>query len=239
MPFRIARSGDGKHLKEVYSCLMKTIINCIIGFAVALLAAQIVQAQGTMTYLSNLGQSSAGSLAVGNNSWLAEVFVTGTNASGYSLNSIQLGMADSSGNPSNFTTMLYSSAGASFLPGFSLGTLDSSLNPTAAGTYTFTSASNLMLSPSTDYFIVLTAGTAVANGSYEWSYTGANFYNPSGGWASLGNVWILNDGSHWNSTGDSVQFAINATPIPEPGVLGLFGLGGLAFVWHRWKAKTV
>ena len=240
MPFRIAISGDGKHLKEVYSCLMKTIINCIIGFAVALLAPQIVQAQGTMTYLSNLDQASAGSLAVGSNSWSAMLFNSGTNLNGYTLDSIQLGMADASGNPSGFTAMLYSARiGFGPLPGSNLCTLDGSLNPVIGGIYTFTSISNVMLSPSTVYFIVLTAGTAVANGAYDWSYASANSYNPSGGWFTLGDVWTSSDSSHWYTTGDSARFAINAIPVPEPGVLSLVGLVGLAFLWHRRKAKAV
>jgi hypothetical protein len=35
------------------------------------------------------------------------------------------------------------------------------------------------------------------------------------------------------------QFAINATAVPEPNILGLFALCGLGFLWHRWKAKAV
>jgi PEP-CTERM motif len=34
---------------------------------------------------------------------------------------------------------------------------------------------------------------------------------------------------------DNIQFS--SMPIPEPGFLGLFGLGGLAFLWHCWKAR--
>ena len=174
---------------------MKAIIGGIIVFAVAL-APQIVQAQGTMTYLSNLNQASAGSLAVGSDSWLAAGFGTGNNANGYVLNSIQLGMTDASGNPSNFTVMIYANAGPTgIFPGSSLGTLDGSLNPATGGIFTYTPASNLTLSPSTFYYIVLTAGTTVANGAYDWSYAGANSYNPSGGWFSLGGIWTSSNGS--------------------------------------------
>ncbi len=139
---------------------MKNIIISSVIVLTSILAPQIIQAQGTMTYLSNLGQPSDGSNTVGNDSWLAALFYTGTNSTGYTLNSIQLGMADASGNPSNFMVMLYSAVGVTgIFPGSSLGTLDGSLNPTTAGIYTFTTASNLMLSPDTQYFIVLTAGT--------------------------------------------------------------------------------
>jgi hypothetical protein len=32
---------------------------------------------------------------------------------------------------------------------------------------------------------------------------------------------------------DNIQFS--SIPIPEPGVVGLLGLGGLSFLWHRRK----
>jgi hypothetical protein len=70
-------------------------IKNLIVLAVALLVPQIITAQG-ITYLCNLGQTSTGSDAVGSDS------------SGYSLNCIQLGMTDASGNPSGFGVILYS-----------------------------------------------------------------------------------------------------------------------------------
>src|ERR1017187_6872880 len=71
----------------------------IIMVIVALLVPQYIQAQGTTTYLSNLSQASAGSFAIGRNSWYAAGFETGNNASGYSVNSIQLLMTGAYGNP--------------------------------------------------------------------------------------------------------------------------------------------
>ena len=108
--------------------MKRIIMSGVITFAVVLLAPQFVRAQGTMTYLSNLDQASPGSLAVGSDSWLAALYFAGTNASGYDLNSIQLGMANASGNPSGFTVMLYSYA-QGVIPGTNLDTLNGSLNP--------------------------------------------------------------------------------------------------------------
>ena len=191
------------------------------------LAPKIIQAQGAITYLSNLGQPSTGNLAVGSDSWLATLFFTGNNASGYALNSIQLGITDSSGNPSGFTAMLYEINPAAAIPGNNLGTLNGSLNPATAGTYTYTPTSSLTLSQNTYYFIVLTAGTAVANGAYEWSLAGANSYNPSSGW-NAGAIETSSNGSSWSGLASEYpQFAINATVIPEPSVLRLFSLGGI------------
>jgi hypothetical protein len=223
---------------------MKNILIGGVIILTSILAPQIVRAQGTMTYLSNLGQQPDGSNAVGSDSWLAATFYTGSNANGYSLDSIQLRMADASGNPGDFTVMLYTATGTGgIFPGSSLGTLDGSLNPTTAGIYTYTPASSITLSPGTPYFVVLTAGTAVANGAYEWSVMNTASYNPVDNW--LGAVTLSSkNGLSWTTLPtypqmDFSQFAINATPIPEPGVLGLLGLGGLAFLWHRRKVKAV
>ncbi len=207
----------------------------IIMVSVMLLTQQITQGQGTI-YLSNLGQPSTGSQPVGSDSWLAANFLTGNNAGGYLLNSVQLAMSDASGSPSSFTVMLYSGTGStSVLPGSSLGTLTGSLNPVTSGIYTYTPDSSLTLSAHTPYFIVLTAATAIANGAY-WLSECAFPPSSSGNWGADNAVIQSSDGiSGWLPTPylGIAQFAITATPVPEPGVLSLFGLGGLCFLWHR------
>ena len=219
--------------------------NIIIILAVVLLAPQITQAQGTI-YLSNLGEPSTGSRAVGSNSWLAVPFVTGINDGGYILNSIQLGVADASGNPGGFTVMLYTPNHLYFAyPGNSLGTLSGSADPATSGVYTYSPAGNLTLSEFTEYLIVLTAGTAVANGAYQWSFTSTSSYNQVGRWsigtfAGPGPFSTSVDGSSWSPIPTTyLQFAINATAVPEPGGLSLFVLGGLLLGFGRWKAKAV
>jgi hypothetical protein len=217
-------------------------IGGIIIFAGALLLVQITQAQ-EVTYLSNLEQASAGSEPVGSNSWLAAGFETGTNASGYSINSIQLAMTDASGNPDGFEVMLDSAIGSGdFFPESSLGAFNGSTNPSTAGVYVYTPASDLTLSPSTPYFIVITAGTSITDGAYAWSNTGTFpiSYNPSGDWqAPIGSAVTDNyqssDGSSWGTSGAYPQFAIDATAIPESSVSGLLALGGFFLGLRRSK----
>jgi hypothetical protein len=216
----------------------------IVMFTIGLLTQQVTRAQGT-TYLSDLGQISTSGQAAGSDSWLATLFETGSNTSGYVLNSIELAMTDATGNPSGFTVMLYSvnTHADSALPGSSLGTLDGSLNPSTAGTYTYTDDSNITLSPKSFYFIVLTAGTTIANGAYDWSFTGVNSYNSTGGFIGGGGLYVSSDGSSWNRqsvpSGPFPQFALTATPVPEPSALGLLGLCSLLFLWHRHKTKAI
>jgi hypothetical protein len=224
--------------------MRKIIISGIITSVFGLLAQQILQAQGT-TYVSNLDQSSAGSHSAGSDSWLAACFSAGTNASGYVLNSIQLAMTDASGNPSGFIVMVYATELGGFAPGSSLVTLNGSLNPVTAGIYTYTPDTTLTLAPRVAYSIVLTSGTAVANGAYEWSYAGINSYNSTDGWGALGGnlggVCTSANGS-WPwivSVSTFPQFAVNSTAVPEPSTLGLLVVGGFFLVWHRRKAKAV
>jgi hypothetical protein len=210
----------------------------IITFLIGLFTQQITQAQG-MIYLSNLGQASAGSISVGSDSWYAMLFQTGNNVGGYTLDSIQLGLANATGSPSDFMVEIYAPDPHNFTgasPGDSLGILSGSLNPATAGIYTYVPGSSLALSPGTDYFIVLTAATTIANGAYELNYASSPAYNASDHWA-WGDGLGSNNGTSWHPQVFYHQFAISATPVPEPGVLNLLGLGGAALLWRR-RAKT-
>src|ERR1039458_8132982 len=117
--------------------MKKIIVPAILALALGMLSPQIIQAQGT-TFLSNLDQSSSGALVVGSDSWLAAAFSTGFDAGGYSLDSVQLALADASGSPSGFTVMLYATNPNTPDPFSYHSTLNGSLDPVAAGVYTFT-----------------------------------------------------------------------------------------------------
>ena len=209
----------------------------VIVFLLALVASQVIHAQGT-TYLSSLSETPTGSDVVGSDSWVAAGIFTGNNVGGYVLNSVQLGMADSSGNPSGFTVMLYTEANnpSTIIPGTSLGTLDGSTDPATSGIYTYTDDLNIMLSPSTLYFIVLTAGTAVSNGAYIWN-EGTYPPNSSGGWGDDNAVLHSSNGiGGWSTSPEDlniVQFAINATAVPEPSSSWLVLLGSGIFMYAR------
>jgi hypothetical protein len=214
--------------------MKKLIINSIIVLLLVVLFPQLIRAQGTITYLSNLEQSSASTDAVGSDSWLAAGFSTGNNVSGYILNSFQLEMTDASGSPSGFTAMLFHSSLGGISPGNSIETLDGSLSPVSAGTYTYNPGSSLTLSPNNDYFIVLTAGTTIANGAYNWRVSVEDSYNPNGGWFAGGGLWTSSNGSRWTQISATyLQYAINATAIPEPSPFGLLLLGSGLFIYAR------
>src|ERR1035438_1517707 len=195
------------------------------------LTPQILQAQGT-TYLSNLGQTATGNLSIGSDSWLAIPFVTGNNASGYIFNSIQLSMTDASGNPSDFTITLNAGYPNFISPGSSLGTLNGSLNPVSGGIYTYVTASSITLLSIRQYFVVITAGTAGVNSAYDLNYAGGFSYDQNDNWDAAnvagGTLSISTDGSSWQQGAFiGPQYAITATPIPEPSAEMLLGFGGI------------
>jgi hypothetical protein len=222
----------------------------IIMFCVGLLTQQVTQAQGT-AYISNVGQPSTGYYFVASNKWEAAMFGTGNNAGGYALNSVQLGMADATGAPSGLTVMIYSETNPviNFLPqgpipDSSLGTLDGSFDPETAGIYTYTDNANIILSPGTLYFIVLMAGTAIANGTYDWSIADpSSSYTTSGGWEIFTNPsgagngalfkYSTDNGSSWSSSYANLQYAITATAVPEPSPSLLLLLGSGIFIYAR------
>jgi hypothetical protein len=131
--------------------------------------------------------------------------------------------------------MIYSSiAFTRFNLGSSLGTLDGSVNPSTAGIYTYTDDLNLVLLPGTMYFIVVTAGTTVANSAYEWSLFNTLSYNPNGGWKA-GGVWESGDGSNWRYTSGAPLLAVTATAIPEPSAWSLLAIGSGVFLYVRTR----
>ena len=64
--------------------MRRIIISGIIASVFGLLAPQIIQAQGTTLPLQLGSVIQWQFIAVGNDSWLAVIFMTGTNAGGYS-----------------------------------------------------------------------------------------------------------------------------------------------------------
>ena len=209
--------------------MKKTIL--VFASAAGLLLPEQMPAQGTI-YLSNLAQPSGGSVAVASDSWLAQRFLTGTNLDGYALNSIQLLMNQASGSPSGFTVSL--STFNSGVPGSSLDSL-SGLAPSTAGIFTYT-ASSVSLLPSTLYFIVVTATTPIAEGSYYWSKANASSFSSSDGWSLADFYSSSTDGSNWQLHRlFPLQFAVDATAVPEP---GRYALAGLGLVWLSfWRRQ--
>lgn len=211
---------------------MKNTILIAVLLATELLFTQHTNAQGTL-YVSNLAQPTAGSTAVGSDSWLGVEFTTGTNVGGYSLDSVQLFMASATGSPSDFTVYLYSFDRAHLRPGINLGVL-AGADPTTDGIFLYT-ASGITLASSTGYVVVLTSGSPVATGSYLWNLAATTSYTSSDGWGIGSGIMQSGDGLNWSFARPfPFQFGVNASAIPEPTQM-LLALLGLALLRFRWQ----
>ena len=213
---------------------MKTKITNLL-LVSGLLIAQMASAQGTLQ-VSNLNATPVGSAPIASDAWIAQLFRTGTNASGYNFNSAQLLMNPGSGSLSGFAVALYSSS----TPGGTLGNPQSSLgilagsDPAGGGTFTYT-ASGITLSASTWYFVLATAATPVAQGSYVWSAGPSFIVNGLDQWLLDDVYYSTTDGSSWTRhlREGEFQMALYATPVPEPAACALAGLGMVAFGFMR------
>ncbi len=187
-----------------------------------------LQAQGKI-YVSNLGSPTAGNLPVASDAWLSTWFQTGPSPAGYSLNSIHLSMGTATGNASGFSVMLWD-----FQQQQSIANLTGSA-PATNGLYTY-SAANFFLQPSSVYWFAIKGGTPAATGSFHWNYSPLVGFIPGvDGWDGGGAYQTSIDGQQWSRLGNvgTLQFAVNATAIPEPSGLALFGLGGLLLLTRR------
>ena len=206
--------------------------NTVITFAVVLamgFLSPLVQAQGTLC-VSNLGQTPTSSAAIGSNSWIAQQFVVSSN---YTLNSVELLMNSASGTPADFSISIYSSLN----PVDNLSSLNGSTSPSAGSVYTYT-ASNILLSRGA-YYLVVTAGTSVSEGAYNWSAVNNVGDTIGNGMGITDTYYDSTDGSNWTEVirGDVFQMAIYATPTPEPAALSLLFLGGGALIYVRRNCR--
>jgi len=186
---------------------------------------------------SNLGQTLVGNMAIASDSWRANRFYTGTNTDGYLLNSIQLQLGTPTGTPSGFSLGIYDFNGV--IPGISLELLTGN-EPSGSGVFTFQS-SGLVLHPNSAYFIVATATTPLASGSFQWDITSwvdqTNFFEHVFDFGAGGFLYHSSDGHTWTySRPNNFMFAVHATAVPEPSSLLLF-FGGLVFGAHLLRRR--
>jgi hypothetical protein len=206
----------------------------VASLVVIMASAQTTLAQGTL-YVSNLELAPSGQTAVASDYWLAQGFRTGDHPAGYDLNSIQLRMAPGTGSPSGFEVMVLNQT-SSLEPLGVIGRL-SGPDPGAGGVFSY-SSQGIRLSPSSYQFIAVKGATAANEGQYSWSSAARTSWVETDGWGVLQYRYSSADGVTWNreSRADSFQLAIYATPVPEPSVMALAGLGlGMLWFGRRWR----
>ena len=224
--------------------MYRHIIILIIVSVIALLRPQMARTQGIL-YVSNLGQTPTGSAAIGSNIWVAQTIVTGNSSGGYVLNSVQLRTDVAAGTPGGFVVSLYSKTGdphSLHIPGdapqSSIGSLGGP-DPAAGGIFTY-SASGIMLSPSTFYFVVVTAATPTSEGVYYWS--GEGNLTQSNGFTIDDSYFSSTNGSSWTSHLRKIvfQLGIYATAVPPPNLIIVTnGPGSMRILWPNLGSYTL
>ena len=135
----------------------------------------------TLVSVGNLSETKAADGQVGQwrpalndiNVKRAAGFTTGSNSSGYSLQSVTAKFSNKVGSPTGFTAAIH--AVSSGNPAASATCALSGSAPDTAGEYTYTPSATCDLSASTTYFLVLSAsGAAGANHYYLLSYTSSS-----------------------------------------------------------------
>lgn len=192
---------------------------------VILASCAVSRGQGIL-YLSNTSGNSQRSSLVNSTAWIAQGFETGENVQGYSLNEVDLEMSDGTGIPSGFSVGIFNDVNG--LPSSSLGLLSGSPNPASSGIYSYT-ATGITLAPNTEYFVMTSAASAAATGSFEWGFGPALTGNSD--WQSFPPIFTTSAGAQWSGFRDNAYAltSIYATAVPEPSQWALL-LIGCAFV---------
>lgn len=215
--------------------MRKVIIASLFLFTVALLERQ-AWAQGTLypgtPYLISISRGGAGAISIYQGNFIAQGFITGTNADGYLLNAIEFDMYQPGGDANNLNVSLYGFDANSNSPGSILATLAS--QPIYAYPYVY-GGSDIILQPNTIYFVGLTTQEPSIS-SYRWGVANSDAQSLDG-WAFYGRYFHdFNSGQGGLNTGVYQEMVVYATAVPEPAAGVLFGLGlaGLG-LWRRQR----
>lgn len=194
-----------------------------LALVATLLTTRAAQAQGSLnpafqTYLSNLGESSAGSALFASDAWLAQAFTTGTNLNGYLLGGPLF--FSGTGSPAAEVSFYSDSNG---VPGILIG------------------ISNTVFTPSTVYWLVATASEPSQSSggihvfTQSWNYTSDFNYSSLDNWSLNAIFATSTNGVNWSTATShgAFQFGISATPVPEPGPLALLGFGPMTLLLTR------
>ena len=178
----------------------------------------------TPTTVSNLGETKSGTSFIGRRvaggtsqeSSQAAGFTTGSNSSGYKLQSVTVKMGAGVGAPTGLTAAIHVASGGN--PAASATYTLSGDAPTSAGEYTYTCAGTCSLNASTGYFLVLSA-TVPSTGNHHYrtdlTTSDAETNMPANaGWSIANAVKYSNNGVDWNDSGSSatLKFKVTATP---------------------------
>lgn len=159
-----------------------------------------------VTLVSNLAQESGQDAFFGHSPDAAsQVFRTGSNPDGYTLDSAIASFGDKAGSPGDIRVRIAADDGGS--PGEIAGVLVGS-NPDTAGLYAFVSDDSILLNADTDYHVVFDVAEPLPGNAYRLTFTGSDAEDVGSeqGW-SIGDVLLgyIHDANRDNSWKISIQ----------------------------------
>ncbi len=148
---------------------------------------------------------------------LGQEFITSAGGPAYRLNSVTLHLAGAAGNPGDFVLELYTGPLSGIASG-PIGQFAVTSNPLTPGHFTFDAVDELILAPSTRYMIVASAPDAVGSTVSQYGWYVGNFQGiPGSGWGIIGRWFSSAGDATWTPVRAApLQFAVDATTIPEP-----------------------
>jgi hypothetical protein len=197
------------------------------------LASTTLSLRGSVVLLSNMDQPTQNSPnVVTRDVFQAAPFTTGDSSAIFDSATILVASWEFA--EGNFWVTLYNDdAGVpgSQLPGV---TLEGPSMPRSNGAYTYSATSEVILAPSTRYWLVASSDFATPNFNYGWYNTLSYDYSSPAGWQLPGyQAFTTDGGATWTSTEDALiprpfKFEITGSTIPEPATFTLLGLGSVA-----------
>src|SRR5208282_395898 len=151
---------------------------------------------------------------------------------GFNVNTIMVEFYEIGMNPMweylNIQLSQHTSSGNFLIGSFGNAVVDPTLTLWSGATsfVDFSPVDSITLAPFSQYSVVLSVPTDNPT-SFNLLFTSATYTTPTD--------WTMGRTTSDNPSagGENLVMAVDATAIPEPGVLSLFGLGGLAFLWQR------
>jgi len=194
----------------------------------AWLWATMVSAAGTVTIVSNLGQSANAVQSFGSafdtNMNVAGPFTTDNTPGALSRISIHLfGTYHPFGGLGPVVISLYSDSAG--LPGSSLAVLSGNNFPTNEGVYTFTNTTPLTLAPNTTYWVVASSPSSITNATYSFGLVPVSTLDPGSFWTLGLEKYKIGNGP-WSPNSYYPQMSVTVTPVAPPMSISL-AAGGI------------